>query len=116
MNTKVNFAGIEMKNPVTVASGTFGYGREYNEYIDFCKQMKKWYGDSFSLYCLDAYAATCLANTNWQTWETEVFEDFEMNEHEAIEQGRVSLRTAKKMLLLCKHFEPIIKEKCLSNE
>ena len=27
MNTKINFAGIEMKNPVTVASGTFGYGR-----------------------------------------------------------------------------------------
>ena len=23
-----------MKNPITVASGTFGYGREYNEYID----------------------------------------------------------------------------------
>ena len=37
MNTKVNFAGIEMKNPVTVASGTFGYGREYNEYIDLNK-------------------------------------------------------------------------------
>ena len=34
MNTKVNLAGIEMKNPVTVASGTFGYGREFNEYID----------------------------------------------------------------------------------
>ena len=31
MNTKINFAGIEMKNPVTVASGTFGYGREYAE-------------------------------------------------------------------------------------
>lgn len=34
MNTKVNFAGIEMKNPVTVASGTFGYGREYSEFFD----------------------------------------------------------------------------------
>ena len=34
MNTKINFAGIEMKNPVTVASGTFGYGREYSEFFD----------------------------------------------------------------------------------
>ena len=25
----VNLAGIRMKNPVTVASGTFGYGKEY---------------------------------------------------------------------------------------
>ena len=37
MNTKVNFAGIEMKNPVTVASGTFGYGREYEDFIDLNK-------------------------------------------------------------------------------
>ena len=34
MNTKINFAGIDMKNPVTVASGTFGYGREYSEFFD----------------------------------------------------------------------------------
>lgn len=37
MNTKINFAGIEMKNPVTVASGTFGYGREYSEFYDLSK-------------------------------------------------------------------------------
>ena len=37
MNTKINFAGIEMKNPVTVASGTFGYGREFNDFIDLNK-------------------------------------------------------------------------------
>ena len=37
MNTKVNFAGIEMKNPVTVASGTFGYGREYSNFFDLGK-------------------------------------------------------------------------------
>ena len=37
MNTSVNFAGIEMKNPVTVASGTFGYGREYQDFIDLNK-------------------------------------------------------------------------------
>ena len=34
MNTEVDLCGIKMKNPVTVASGTFGYGREYDEYID----------------------------------------------------------------------------------
>ena len=37
MNTKINFVGIEMKNPVTVASGTFGYGREYSEFYDLGK-------------------------------------------------------------------------------
>lgn len=37
MNTSVNLAGIKMKNPVTVASGTFGYGREYAEFIDLNK-------------------------------------------------------------------------------
>lgn len=34
MNTEVNLAGIKMKNPITVASGTFGYGREFAEYIN----------------------------------------------------------------------------------
>lgn len=37
MNTNINFAGIEMKNPVTVASGTFGYGREFQDFIDLNK-------------------------------------------------------------------------------
>ena len=37
MRTAVNLAGIEMKNPVTVASGTFGYGREFSEFIDLNK-------------------------------------------------------------------------------
>lgn len=37
MNTSINLAGIQMKNPVTVASGTFGYGREFAEYIDLNK-------------------------------------------------------------------------------
>jgi len=30
----VNIAGIEMKNPVMTASGTFGYGEEYAAYVD----------------------------------------------------------------------------------
>lgn len=34
MNTEVNLAGIKMKNPVTVASGTFGYGREFSNFFD----------------------------------------------------------------------------------
>ncbi len=34
MNTRVKIAGIEFKNPVTVASGTFGSGMEYREFVD----------------------------------------------------------------------------------
>ena len=34
MNTKVNIAGVEWKNPVTVASGTFGSGEEFSEFVD----------------------------------------------------------------------------------
>jgi len=37
MNTEVNLAGIKMKNPVTVASGTFGYGREMDQFFDISK-------------------------------------------------------------------------------
>ena len=37
MNTQINFAGIKMKNPVTVASGTFGYGREFSQFFDLSK-------------------------------------------------------------------------------
>ncbi len=34
MNTRVNIAGVEFKNPITVASGTFGSGMEYDEFVD----------------------------------------------------------------------------------
>ncbi len=34
MNLSVDFAGVPMKNPVTTASGTFGSGAEYGEYVD----------------------------------------------------------------------------------
>ena len=37
MNTEINLAGIKMKNPVTVASGTFGYGREFSNFFDLSK-------------------------------------------------------------------------------
>ncbi len=32
INTKVNFCGVEFKNPIVTASGTFGFGGEYGEY------------------------------------------------------------------------------------
>ena len=34
VNLKVNLAGVELKNPIIPASGTFGYGREYAELYD----------------------------------------------------------------------------------
>ncbi len=34
MNLSVNIAGVTLKNPVTVASGTFGSGMEYGEFVD----------------------------------------------------------------------------------
>ena len=37
MDMKVNIAGVEWKNPVTVASGTFGSGAEYSDFVDLNK-------------------------------------------------------------------------------
>jgi dihydroorotate dehydrogenase (NAD+) catalytic subunit len=37
MNTNVTIAGVTFKNPVTTASGTFGSGIEYSEYVDLSK-------------------------------------------------------------------------------
>ena len=34
MNTKVTIAGVEWNNPVTVASGTFGSGAEFTDFVD----------------------------------------------------------------------------------
>ena len=34
MNTKVKIAGIEFKNPVLTASGTYGFGWEYSRFYD----------------------------------------------------------------------------------
>lgn len=54
MNLAVNIAGIKMKNPVTVASGTFGYGQEYAQLVDIKKlgavtvkgiRLKEWPGN-----------------------------------------------------------------------
>lgn len=37
MNTKVKIAGLEFQNPVMEASGTFGSGMEYSEFVDLNK-------------------------------------------------------------------------------
>lgn len=34
VNLSVNLGGMAMKNPVTVASGTFGAGMEYHDFVD----------------------------------------------------------------------------------
>lgn len=37
MNTKVSLAGVTFKNPVMTASGTFGSGKEFAEFVDLNK-------------------------------------------------------------------------------
>lgn len=51
MNMKINIAGVEWKNPVTVASGTFGSGEEFSEFVD--------------LNCLGAVTTKGVANVPW---------------------------------------------------
>lgn len=51
MNTKVTLAGVELKNPVMTASGTFGSGAEYSEFVD--------------LNCLGAVVTKGVANVPW---------------------------------------------------
>ena len=51
-NTKVHLAGVELKNPVMTASGTFGSGMEYGEFMD--------------LNQLGAVVTKGVANTPWE--------------------------------------------------
>lgn len=37
VNLQINLGGLVMKNPVTVGSGTFAYGQEYDEYFDIAR-------------------------------------------------------------------------------
>jgi len=37
MNLSVNLGRLRLKNPIITASGTFGYGREYSEFLDLNK-------------------------------------------------------------------------------
>lgn len=34
MDLRVNICGVELKNPITTASGTFGFGQEYGDFFD----------------------------------------------------------------------------------
>jgi dihydroorotate dehydrogenase (NAD+) catalytic subunit len=52
MNTKVTIAGVEFKNPVMTASGTFGSGMEYGEFVDLNR--------------LGAVVTKGVANVPWQ--------------------------------------------------
>lgn len=51
MNTSVNLCGVTLKNPVMTASGTFGSGAEYGEFVD--------------LNCLGAVVTKGVANVPW---------------------------------------------------
>ena len=37
MNTSVKLAGVTLKNPILTASGTFGSGQEYAQFVDLNK-------------------------------------------------------------------------------
>jgi len=37
VDLKVSIAGVQFRNPILTASGTFGYGEEFDEYIDLSK-------------------------------------------------------------------------------
>lgn len=37
IDLKINVGGIEMKNPIIPASGCFGYGKEYIDFVDLNK-------------------------------------------------------------------------------
>lgn len=52
INTAVNIAGVELKNPIMTASGTFGSGEEYSEFVDLNK--------------LGAVVTKGVANVPWQ--------------------------------------------------
>ena len=34
MNTRIKIGGLDLKNPVMTASGTFGYGSEFDDFMD----------------------------------------------------------------------------------
>ena len=37
VDMSVNLAGVTLKNPIVVASGTFGFGREYGQFYDLAE-------------------------------------------------------------------------------
>lgn len=56
MKTSISFAGIELKNPIMTASGTFGSGMEYSEFVDLNR--------------LGAVVTKGVANVPWQGNDT----------------------------------------------
>lgn len=52
LDTTINIAGVTFKNPVMTASGTFGSGMEYAEFVD--------------LNCLGAVVTKGVANVPWE--------------------------------------------------
>ena len=52
MNMKVDLCGVTLNNPVMTASGTFGAGEEYSEFVD--------------LNCLGAVVTKGVANVPWE--------------------------------------------------
>jgi len=56
MNTKINLAGVILDNPVMTASGTFGSGKEYGEFVDLNR--------------LGAVVTKGVANVPWQGNQT----------------------------------------------
>ena len=42
MNTSVTIAGVTFKNPVMTASGTFGSGMEYGDFVDVNYRQCLW--------------------------------------------------------------------------
>ena len=42
VDMRVTLAGMTMKNPVVVASGTFGFGREYSQFFDLSELGGIW--------------------------------------------------------------------------
>jgi dihydroorotate dehydrogenase (NAD+) catalytic subunit len=60
VDLKVNLGGLEMKTPVTTASGTFGYGTEYVGCLDYSRlgavtvkgvRMEPWPGNAMPRHC-----------------------------------------------------------------
>lgn len=37
VNTSINLAGLSLRNPVMTASGTYGYGTEYSDFVDLTR-------------------------------------------------------------------------------
>ena len=62
VNMQVELAGVTLKNPVVVASGTFGFGREYGQFYDL--------SELGGICCKGLTLHPCLGNDGIRVWET----------------------------------------------